>query len=224
MAGWTPRGGAIDIRFTGSLFLFDQSGGAGSHLGRPPAVDHQLRPRNEGRLVRRQEEGGEGHVQGTLEAYTGELWDQVHDVDVKGVVLGTKCAIAEMRKAEGGSIINISSIAGLSGGAVGSPAAYSAAKAAVHLISKQTTIEYGREGIRANTIFPGPIDTIQMREVVGDRLPMLERGVPIGRIGTPLEIAYGALFLASDESSYIAGAELVIDGGVTSRIGGGSEG
>jgi NAD(P)-dependent dehydrogenase (short-subunit alcohol dehydrogenase family) len=155
-----------------------------------------------------------------LEEYTLEQWDQVQDVDLKGAFLGIKYAVPEMRKVGGGSIINISSVAALAGG--GGSASYSAAKGGIRSLSKAVTVEYGHEGIRANNILPGPIDTVQMRSVVGDFLPQLEREVPIKRIGQTTEIAYGALFLASDESSYVAGTDLVIDGGWSAQLGGAS--
>ncbi|CAI8034534.1 Cyclopentanol dehydrogenase [Geodia barretti] len=147
-----------------------------------------------------------GHVLET----TGEQWDTVLDINAKGVFLGTKLAIPEMRKAGGGSIVNISSTAGLVGSRTST--AYSASKGAVRLFTKSTAVQYGRENIRANSIHPGPIDT-----PMGDhREEAIERTV-LKRIGTPEDIANGALFLASDDSSFMTGAELVIDGGLTSQ-------
>ena len=151
-----------------------------------------------------------------LAEYTVEQWDQVLDVDLKGVFLGCKHAIPEMRKAGGGSIINISSIAGIVGG--GGAAPYSAAKAGVRLLSKAIVAEYSHENIRANNICPGAIDTIQMRSVVGDMLSALKQAIPVQRIGTTKEIANLAVFLASDESSYMTGSDIVIDGGWTARV------
>jgi NAD(P)-dependent dehydrogenase (short-subunit alcohol dehydrogenase family) len=154
---------------------------------------------------------------GQVEDTTVEQWDMVLEVNAKGVFLGTKLAIPEMRKAGGGSIINISSTAGL----VGSPrsTAYSASKGAVRLFTKATAVQYGREGIRANSIHPGPIDTAMGDEVWPDaptRAASIARTV-VGRMGAPEDIAYGALYLASDESSFVTGSELVIDGGVTAQ-------
>ncbi|CAI8034535.1 Cyclopentanol dehydrogenase [Geodia barretti] len=154
-----------------------------------------------------------GHVLET----TGEQWDTVLDINAKGVFLGTKLAIPEMRKAGGGSIVNISSTAGLVGSRTST--AYSASKGAVRLFTKSTAVQYGRENIRANSIHPGPIDTPMGDQVwpdAGSREEAIERTV-LKRIGTPEDIANGALFLASDDSSFMTGAELVIDGGLTSQ-------
>jgi len=149
----------------------------------------------------------------TIENTPEDEWDLIHDVNAKGVFLGTKLAIPEMRKAGGGSIINISSTAGL----VGSPRspAYSASKGAVRLFTKSTALQYGSEGIRANSIHPGQIDTPMGDQVWPDANARTEMASqrPIQRIGVPQDIAYGALYLASDESSFVTGAELAIDGG-----------
>ena len=139
------------------------------------------------------------------------------DVNAKGVFLGTKLAIPEMRKAGGGSIVNISSTAGLIGDSISS-AAYTASKGAVRLFTKATAIQYAKEGIRANSIHPGAIDTVMMQLVwVGLNIEEEIAKTPLGRIGTVEDIAYGALFLASDESSFMTGSELVIDGGDTAQ-------
>jgi cyclopentanol dehydrogenase len=154
-----------------------------------------------------------GHVADT----TSEQWDLVLDINAKGVFLGTKLAIPEMRKAGGGSIVNISSTAGLVGSRTST--AYSASKGAVRLFTKSTAVQYGAENIRANSIHPGPIDTSMGDQVWPDasrREETIERTV-LKRIGTPEDIANGALFLASDDSSFMTGAELVIDGGVTAQ-------
>ena len=150
-----------------------------------------------------------------VEDTSEQEWDLIQGVNSKGVFLGTKLAIPEMRKAGGGSIINISSAAGLVGSRR-SPA-YSASKGAVRLFTKSTALQYGGEGIRANSIHPGPIDTVMGDQVWPDtdsRTEMLSQ-IALGRIGTSEDVAYGALYLASDESSFVTGAELVIDGGQT---------
>ncbi len=154
-----------------------------------------------------------GHVLET----SSEQWDVLLDVNAKGVFLGTKAAIPEMRKAGGGSIINISSTAGLVGSRTS--AAYSASKGAVRLFTKSTAIQYAAEGIRANSIHPGPIDT-DMGDQVWPDADSRESAVArtaLARIGTAKDIVYGALYLASDESSFVTGSELVIDGGSTAQ-------
>ncbi len=150
-----------------------------------------------------------------VEETTGELWDLVMDINGKGVFLGTKHAIPEMRKAGGGSIINLSSVAGLVGSA--ESAAYHASKGAVRLFTKSTAIQYAGEGIRANSIHPGTIETpMTARFLETNRQDRLDK-TPLGRLGRPEDIAYGALYLASDESSFVTGSELVIDGGRTAQ-------
>ena len=148
-----------------------------------------------------------------LEDSTEENWDRVMDVNGKGVFLGTKHAIPAMRLSGGGSIVNISSISGIVG--LGSDGAYPASKGAVRLLTKSTAIQYGKEGIRCNSVHPGFIDT-PMNEVSWadpQRRVEREKVTPLGRIGLPRDVANGVLFLASDESSFITGSELIIDGG-----------
>jgi cyclopentanol dehydrogenase len=145
-------------------------------------------------------------------------WDRIMAVNVKGVFLGTKCAIPAMRRAGGGSIVNISSTAGLVG-SPGGTAAYTATKGAVRLFTKSTAIQHAREGIRCNSVHPGPIETDMIKDVLAD--PKAWQGrlrrLPMGRAGTVDEVAYGVLYLASDEASYVTGSELVIDGGTTAE-------
>ncbi len=150
-----------------------------------------------------------------VEETSVELWEQVMAINSKGVFLGTKHAIPELRKAGGGSIINISSTAGLVGSNLA--AAYSASKGAVRLFTKATAIQYAHDGIRANSIHPGIIQTDMTAALLADPNHYQERldRTPLGRIGKPEDVAYGALFLASDESSFMTGSELVIDGGRT---------
>ena len=152
-----------------------------------------------------------------IEHASEQEWDSIIDINLKGVFLGTKHSISAMREAGGGSIINISSTAGL----VGSPrgGAYSASKGGVRLFTKNTAIQHAADGIRANSIHPGPIDTDMIADNIGTPEGLaasLER-VPLNRIGTVEDVAYGALFLASDEASFMTGSELVIDGGATAQ-------
>ena len=148
---------------------------------------------------------------------TLDAWNRSHAVNATGVFLGTKSVIPAMREAGGGSIINLSSTAGLVGSARGS--AYGASKGSVRLFTKYTAIQHAADGIRSNSIHPGPIDTEMIAETLGTeegRAGSIAR-VPLGRVGTVDDVAYGALFLASDESSFMTGAELVIDGGITAK-------
>ena len=153
-----------------------------------------------------------------LEDTTVEDWDRIMEINAKGVFLGTKQAIPAMRRAAGGSIINISSTAGRVGSHNGSPS-YTATKGAVRLLTKSTAIQYAKEGIRCNSVHPGPIDTEMIRHTLTDptRLEQRMQRLPLGRVGTPEDIAYGVLYLASDESSFVTGSELVIDGGTTAE-------
>ena len=153
-----------------------------------------------------------------VEDTTEEEWDRIMAINAKGVFLGTKCAIPAMRQAGGGSIVNISSTAGLVGSPLGS-AAYTASKGAVRLLTKSTAIQYAKENIRCNSVHPGIIDTPMVQETLSDPAMMQERmrRLPLGRIGTTEDVAYGVLYLASDESSFVTGAELVIDGGTTAE-------
>jgi NAD(P)-dependent dehydrogenase (short-subunit alcohol dehydrogenase family) len=145
-------------------------------------------------------------------------WDRIMAINVKGVFLGTKCAIPAMRRAGGGSIVNISSTAGLVGSPQGT-AAYTATKGAVRLFTKSTAIQHARDNIRANSVHPGPIATDMIADTMANEEHWKERlrRLPMGRVGTVDEVAYGVLYLASDEASYVTGSELVIDGGTTAE-------
>ena len=145
-----------------------------------------------------------------------ETWDKVISVDLTGVFLGCKAVIPHMKKIGGGSIINISSIAGMGGGA---GVAYSTSKGGVRLITKDLAVEYGRNNIRVNSIMPGAIITPMTENLLKDNKisQSLKEMSALGRVGRPKEIAYGALFLASDESSFVTGSDLVIDGGCLAK-------
>jgi NAD(P)-dependent dehydrogenase (short-subunit alcohol dehydrogenase family) len=150
-----------------------------------------------------------------VEAETMEGWQQVIAVDQTGVWLGMKAAIAEMKKAGGGAIVNISSVAGLSARPMA--VAYHAAKAAVHLITKVAALEYAEAGIRVNSIHPGFTLTSTASLLPEEMKKALADPVPMRRGATPEEIAYGALYLCSDEAAIVTGTELVIDGGLSAR-------
>jgi len=141
-------------------------------------------------------------IRKSIEETTEDDWDRIMAVNVKGVFLGTKYAIPAMRRAGSGSIINISSTAGLVGSPYGS-SAYTATKGAVRLFTKATAVQHAKEHIRCNSVHPGPIDTDMIRDTLSDPVLQDERlnRVPLRRIGQPEDIAYGVLYLASDELS-----------------------
>lgn len=153
-----------------------------------------------------------------IEETTEDDWDRIMAVNVKGVFLGTKHAIPAMRRAGGGSIINISSTAGLVGNPAGS-SAYTATKGAVRLFTKATAVQHARDNIRCNSVHPGPIATDMIQEMLANPAQWEQRlqRLPMRRVGTPEDVAYGVLYLASDESSFVTGSELVIDGGTTAQ-------
>ncbi len=152
----------------------------------------------------------------SIEETTKELWDTILAVNATGVFLGTKYAIPAMRKAGGGSIVNISSISGMV--ALGGPA-YNASKGAVRVFTKVTAVHHADDNIRCNSIHPGPVRTPMTESTYSDPeiLERRLRDMPLGRLGTSEDIAYGVLYLASDEAAYVTGAELVIDGGYTAQ-------
>ena len=151
---------------------------------------------------------------GGIEDTTAAEWDRVMAVNAKGVFLGTKHAIPAMRRAGGGSIINISSQLGLVAMGESSPQ-YIASKGAVRLLTKSTAIQYAADGIRCNSVHPGPIVTPMTEGRRADPAvqELMESRIPLGRYGEAIEVAYGVLYLASDEASFVTGSELVIDGG-----------
>jgi NAD(P)-dependent dehydrogenase (short-subunit alcohol dehydrogenase family) len=144
-------------------------------------------------------------------------WDKIMEVNSKGVFLGTRAAVPKMLEAGGGSIINISSIMGLVGSAGGHPA-YNASKGAVRIFSKAMAVRHGKDNIRVNSVHPGfmPPMASGIAYDQGQRRVSLEQ-TPLGREGRVEEVANAVLFLASDEASYITGAELAVDGGFTAK-------
>lgn len=157
-------------------------------------------------------------ARGRVEDTAAEDWDRVMDINAKGVFLGTKAALPAMRQAGGGSIINISSQLGLVGVDNSSPQ-YQASKGAVRLLTKATAIQYAGDGIRVNSVHPGPIRTPMTAERRADPqyYQLTVSRIPLGRYGEPDDVAYGVLYLASDESAFVTGSELVIDGGWTAQ-------
>ncbi len=145
-----------------------------------------------------------------------ETWQRVMDVNLKGVWLGCRAAIPVMLERGGGSIVNVASFVALVGAAT-AQIAYTASKGGVLAMTRELAIEYARKGIRANSICPGPIETPLLVELLADPVRRERRlvHVPLGRFGRPEEVADAALFLASDESSFVTGSSLVVDGGIT---------
>ena len=146
-------------------------------------------------------------------------WDAHIAVNLTSVFLGCRMAVAQMRaQGGGGSIVNISSIAGLVGFA--GLAAYVASKGGVRLLTKAAALDVAAEGIRINSVHPGHLDTDMLagaREVAPDMIAAMIANIPMKRLGSPIEIANMNLFLASDESQYVTGAEFVVDGGLTAK-------
>lgn len=145
-----------------------------------------------------------------------ELWDKVIAINLTGPFLGCKTCIPLMRKTGGGSIVNIASIAGLVGG---NGTAYTSSKGGLRLLTKDLAVTLAKDKIRVNTICPGAVLTPMTKDLLGQ--PGMEETIknmsPQGRVADAMEIAWGALYLASDESSFVTGTDLVIDGGVVAR-------
>ena len=153
-----------------------------------------------------------------IEERTASEWDQVMAVNAKGVFLGTKHAIPAMRRSGGGSIVNISSVAGI-GQSLHQEPAYAASKGAIRIFTKVTASQHAKDRIRCNSVHPGPVDTEMFHRAFADREAMQRRldRVPLRRMGTVAEVVSAVLYLASDEASYITGSELVIDGGALAQ-------
>jgi NAD(P)-dependent dehydrogenase (short-subunit alcohol dehydrogenase family) len=156
--------------------------------------------------------GADGSVHDTDEA----IWDTTLAVNVKGVAHGCKYGIPALIDSGGGSIVNVASFVAWMGAAT-SQTAYTASKGAVLAMTREIAVEYARKGVRCNALCPGPIDTPLLAELLADPERRRRRFVhiPLGRLGQAEELAKAALFLASDDSSYMTGASLIVDGGIT---------
>jgi NAD(P)-dependent dehydrogenase (short-subunit alcohol dehydrogenase family) len=143
----------------------------------------------------------------------GAQWDRVMGINLKSVFWVTKFGIPHLQKAGGGSIILVGSVSALAG-FTRAQDAYTAAKGALISLNKSLAIQFARDQIRSNVIHPGIVDTPLQAPYLDDELRKeFKSGIPLGRIGQPRDIAYAALFLASDESSFMTGAEMIVDGG-----------
>jgi len=153
---------------------------------------------------------------GSVDAMDERIWDITLGVNVKGVAFGCKYGIPAMLATGGGSIINVASFVAWLGAAT-SQTAYTASKGAVLAMTREIAVEYARKGIRCNALCPGPIETPLLLALLSDEEKKQRRFVhiPMGRLGQADELAKGALFLASDDSSFMTGASLIIDGGIT---------
>jgi NAD(P)-dependent dehydrogenase (short-subunit alcohol dehydrogenase family) len=146
-----------------------------------------------------------------------EAWQRVQDVNTKGVFLCCKHGIPHLLERGGGSVINVASFVALAGAAT-SQISYTASKGAVLSMSRELAVEFARRGVRVNALCPGPVETPLLMRLFDETPGALERRLvhlPMGRLAQAKEIAYGALFLASDESSYVNGATFLVDGGLT---------
>jgi len=158
--------------------------------------------------------------EGTISETTEEFWDNVMAVNLKGMFLFSKCVLPSMRENKKGSIVNISSIAGVTGGGALS---YGTSKWGVIGLSKSMAVDHAQDGIRINVVGPGFTETPMMRadedaEGVKKRRAMFAGRIPMGRVAQPEEIAAGVAFLASDDASFVTGAVLMIDGGITAKL------
>ena len=146
--------------------------------------------------------------------FNTDIWDRLMDINAKGVFLGMKAAVPEMRKNGGGSIVNISSISGFVGQRV-VHMGYNASKGAVRLMTKAVAVQFARDNVRVNSVHPGVMPPMRTSKLTGDPevRKKLINAIPMGRAGRIEEVANASLFLASDEASYITGTEIVVDGG-----------
>lgn len=153
-----------------------------------------------------------GQIQQNVEDLEIKDWNLIMDINIKGPFLGIKAVIPEMKKSGSGSIVNISSLSGIYG--LGNPA-YNSSKGGLRLLTKNIALDYGKYNIRSNSIHPGTIETPMIEEFVGNKegRDAALMGIPMNVLGQPEDVAYAVLYLASDESKFVTGTELIIDGG-----------
>jgi len=153
---------------------------------------------------------------GSVHLTDASIWDTTLAINVKGVAFGCKYGVPALIESGGGSIINVASFVAWLGAAT-SQTAYTASKGAVLAMTREIAVEYARKGVRCNALCPGPIETPLLMELLSDEARRRRRlvHIPMGRLGQAEELAKAALFLASDDSSYMTGASLIVDGGIT---------
>ena len=156
------------------------------------------------------------NIRKPIEEMEVDEWDTMMRVNVRSVFLGTKHVLPLMRKQMSGSIINMSSICGLIGHKY-TPEAYAASKGAITLLTKSTAVRYARDGVRINSLHPSTVRTDLVNKMLADPEKMRERldEIPLGRLATVTDVVNAALYLASDESSFLTGVSLPVDGGLT---------
>ncbi len=154
-------------------------------------------------------------VGGTVETISLEHWDLAQDVNVRAMYLVSQAAVPRLRESDGGAIVNIASVSAFHGSVTRPSHAYAASKGAVLSLTRAMAASYGRDRIRVNAICPGTIRTRLTTDIVpaAERAAKEGRGIPLGRVGEPEDIARCALFLASDDAGFVSGAALVADGG-----------
>ena len=153
-----------------------------------------------------------GMITQPIEETDENTWNKIFDINAKGPFYGIKAVIPEMKKAGGGSIVNISSLSGIYG--IGN-AAYNGSKGALRSMTKNVALDYAKHNIRVNSVHPGAIETPMISGFTSDpsAREFALAQIPINKLGQPSDIAYGVLYFASDESGFVTGTELVIDGG-----------
>lgn len=143
--------------------------------------------------------------------------ERILKTNVVGALIGIKAAMPELLKSGAASIVNISSAGGLVGGVSGGSAAYSASKAGLGALSREIALSVARKGVRVNTVYPGLVRTPILENFSRERIEQTLSKIPVGFAADPIDIAYGVLYLASDESRFVTGTDLIIDGGHTAQ-------